>query len=173
MSRPSKPTLWAFVLATVAGACLHFLYEFLPNPLTACLSPVNESLWEHLKLLYWPSAAAFLLLARREGRQSLGPRALALLLGCGVMLAAGYVCYILLDAGNMAFDIVLYVLLMAGIFLLPPLLPRTWCAKQWELPVLLAAALGGALLLFTFLPPRGALFADLSLTSQYTFFSGM
>ena len=30
----------------------HFLYEWFPNPVFACLFPVNESIWEHMKLLY-------------------------------------------------------------------------------------------------------------------------
>ena len=43
-----------FTLAVLGGAALHFLYNVWPNPLTAVLAPVNESVWEHLKLLYWP-----------------------------------------------------------------------------------------------------------------------
>ena len=30
----------------------HFLYEWLPNPIFSVLFPVNESIWEHMKLLY-------------------------------------------------------------------------------------------------------------------------
>ena len=30
----------------------HFLYEWLPNPVFAVFFPVNESIWEHMKLLY-------------------------------------------------------------------------------------------------------------------------
>lgn len=30
----------------------HFLYELLPNPVFAIFFPVNESIWEHMKLLY-------------------------------------------------------------------------------------------------------------------------
>ena len=40
-----------FTLAVLGGAALHFLYDVWPNPLTAVLAPVNESVWEHLKLL--------------------------------------------------------------------------------------------------------------------------
>ena len=49
--------------AILAGAGLHFLWQALPNPLFALISPVNESVWEHLKLLYWPMLAAALVLA--------------------------------------------------------------------------------------------------------------
>ena len=92
MSRLSKSALLLFVVATLAGACLHFVYALFPNAVTACFSPVQESLWEHLKLLYWPHLAASLLLARNEGWDTLRVRALTLLLCCGVgrRLAVSY-----------------------------------------------------------------------------------
>jgi len=31
---------------------LHFLYELLPNPLFSIFVPVNESIWEHMKIIY-------------------------------------------------------------------------------------------------------------------------
>lgn len=30
---------------------IHFLYDFFPNFITALISPVNESIWEHMKIL--------------------------------------------------------------------------------------------------------------------------
>ena len=30
----------------------HFLYEWLPNPFFAIFFPVNESIWEHMKMIY-------------------------------------------------------------------------------------------------------------------------
>ena len=30
----------------------HFVYELLPNPIFAVFFPVNESVWEHMKMLY-------------------------------------------------------------------------------------------------------------------------
>ena len=44
-----------FVLTTLAGTLLHFLYDWTGgNVLTAPFSGVNESTWEHMKLLYFP-----------------------------------------------------------------------------------------------------------------------
>jgi len=31
---------------------LHFLYDFLPNSLFSIFLPVNESIWEHMKIIY-------------------------------------------------------------------------------------------------------------------------
>lgn len=32
----------------------HFLYEWWPNTITKVLFPINESIWEHMKLLFIP-----------------------------------------------------------------------------------------------------------------------
>ena len=31
---------------------LHFLYDFFPNFLTSIFAPVNESIWEHMKIIF-------------------------------------------------------------------------------------------------------------------------
>lgn len=31
---------------------LHFIYDFLPNTLFSIFAPVNESIWEHMKLIF-------------------------------------------------------------------------------------------------------------------------
>ena len=50
--------LWqffGFALTSFLGTLLHFLYECLGKPLwIAPFSGVNESTWEHMKLLFWP-----------------------------------------------------------------------------------------------------------------------
>lgn len=39
----------------ISGSLNHFLYEFSEqNPVTALIAPVNESVWEHMKLLFFP-----------------------------------------------------------------------------------------------------------------------
>ena len=44
-----------FTLAT--GTLLHFTYEWSgENPFVALYSPVSESVWEHLKLLFFHQA---------------------------------------------------------------------------------------------------------------------
>ena len=31
---------------------LHFIYRWMPNPFFAIIAPVNESIWEHMKMIY-------------------------------------------------------------------------------------------------------------------------
>ncbi len=47
--------LWGFAVASLGGTLLHFLYDWLDKPAwIAPFSGVNESTWEHMKLLFWP-----------------------------------------------------------------------------------------------------------------------
>ena len=44
-----------FAVTSFAGTILHFLYEWLgESVIVAPFSGVNESTWEHMKLLFWP-----------------------------------------------------------------------------------------------------------------------
>ena len=55
----------AFVLTALAGSALHFGFALCPSPLVGLFCPVSESVWEHLKLLYWPFLAAGFVLNRK------------------------------------------------------------------------------------------------------------
>jgi hypothetical protein len=162
MRRLPKSYLAAFLLATLFGAVLHFLFSMLPNSATALFSPVAESLWEHLKLVYWPFLLASLFLARRY-RNAWGAHLFALLVSCGLMLLLSWAYHVLLGRESLRFDVALYVVAMALAFLLAGKLPeKGWAGRRAGLWFFLVLALGTALILFTFLPPEGALFADLS-----------
>lgn len=166
MPRLSKTEWIAFVAATAAGVCLHSLYTLLPCPATALVAPVRESLWEHVKLLYWPCLIAGLAL-RRQQPELLGQRAFALLAATAGMLGIGYLYHISFQGDSLIFDIVLYLLMMAVFFLLPHLLHQPFWQSFREVLVLLVLVLGIATLLFTFLPPNGLLFTDLSGTPTW------
>ena len=51
-------SLWqlaGFALSTLGGTLLHFLYDWTGKSiLVSPFSGVNESTWEHMKLLFWP-----------------------------------------------------------------------------------------------------------------------
>jgi hypothetical protein len=47
--------LWGFALTALGGVLLHYLYDWLGEAVwIAPISGVNESTWEHMKLLFWP-----------------------------------------------------------------------------------------------------------------------
>ena len=53
-----RSILWqaaGFAVATFGGTILHFLYDWTGGSiLVSPFSGVNESIWEHMKLLFWP-----------------------------------------------------------------------------------------------------------------------
>ena len=54
-----KRTVWlwqlfGFAVTALGGTLLHFLYEWTGSAFAAAFSGVNESTWEHMKLLFWP-----------------------------------------------------------------------------------------------------------------------
>lgn len=43
------------LISSALGTINHFLYEYSDrNPVTGLFTPINESIWEHMKLLFFP-----------------------------------------------------------------------------------------------------------------------
>lgn len=50
-----KWELWGILWIIIVGSLLHFTYEWSnKSPIVGAFSAVNESVWEHLKLGYFP-----------------------------------------------------------------------------------------------------------------------
>ena len=156
-----KKLLLIFVAAVISGTLLHFLYDWVPCTLTALFSPINESLWEHVKIICWPYLLGSFCLAR-EDSGALGPRLLTLPVLCVLMLLLGWIYHITLGLDQLWVDIALYILLMLAGVLLPEhfRLPKS---RFWQTaPFLIMGILILATFVFTFHPPELLLFRDLS-----------
>lgn len=146
----------AFLVAAAAGSALHFLYDVLPNPLTALISPINESVWEHLKLLFWPTlcAAWVLSMATEEKVRLWSGFLLAELVMPVFLLCAYYLLKCAFHVESLPVDLALYFVTMAGGFLLAWFAAKSRSlerAAPWLLlPVMLY---GASLILFTFAAP--------------------
>ena len=156
-----KQLIPVFCLTLLAGMGLHALYRLWPNAVTALFSPVRESLWEHIKILYWPylAASAFLAWGRPTGMR---PWLLSLVILCPLMLVLGLLLHAALALHALWLDIALYLGLMAFGFWFPVRFSGPFRGWRWRIPAILAFLLGALILLFTFFPPAGVLFADLS-----------
>lgn len=156
---------YAFTLAT--GTLLHFAYRWSgENPAVAVFSAVNESVWEHLKLLFWPVVVfgAVEYFAYGRNYKSFVPvKALSLCLGLVAVIAAHY-SYTGVTGKDIVFLDVLIFVLAAG-------LSYFYCRralKSGRFSSGLAKALGWAGLLvliaaftvFTFCPPGLPIFRE-------------
>lgn len=158
-----RKIIWLFAGTLALGVFLHFLYGWLPSPLTAVFSPVRESLWEHVKLLFWPLLLAGLLVNGKNGGAARTAWMTSALVVSLLMLAIAYVYHILLRGESMVFDIGLYAVMMAAGFLLPRVLWRPAESAGWRWAAgLLTLIMAGLVVWFTFRPPEHILFADLS-----------
>ena len=69
MNRLKKYTLIGIVFVIITGTLSHFVYEWTGNsPIAAPFFPVNESTWEHMKLVFFPTLiyGVFMIAALKE-----------------------------------------------------------------------------------------------------------
>ncbi len=67
-----KYSLTGFVFVSVFGTLMHFLYEWSGcNTAVGLFAPINESTWEHLKMIFFPyliwSIAEYIMLKKQKG----------------------------------------------------------------------------------------------------------
>ena len=140
--------LRTFVCITIAGTLLHGLFDLWPSILTEFVAPVNESIWEHVKIVFWPLLVGLTMLYEKG---KWGGALLSVLLCCGLMLAFGWVCHIVLGVAPGFVDIVWLKV------------PEGWTGWLVCASVLLV----GLLVTFTIMPPDLRLFHDASLVDAW------
>ena len=159
-----------FIIAI--GTLLHFLFEWSgESPFVAPFAAVNESVWEHLKLAFWP-AAVWTLLERNPLRtrgnnfwlaRATGVTLMPLLI---VVLFYGYT--FLLGDNALFLDITIFVVAVcAGQYVSYRLLKGDERSPSLNLvaPAIIVV-LAVLFIVFTFSTPHVGLFED-SLTQTY------
>ena len=158
--------IWRWALVSLAGTLLHFVFAWSGNnPIVALIAPVNESTWEHLKLLYVPMLAAVLLEYAAGGKQTSGflaAKAAGILVGMLTIVVlfytySGIVGHDILWADIATFLTGTAVAFYAGQRLLSRL-PAALSTRGCGILLLLLPALAFAA--FTFFPPHIGLFQD-------------
>lgn len=156
------------VLTFIFGVLLHFVYDWSGRLLVAGLfSPVNESTWEHLKLLavpflLWELAELFL---SQTPLPNLAPaKLLSLLAGMGTIVTAFYTYSGILGKHILAADIGVFGLgVLVSYWLSLHLLQRGTFSPLKSVTVLGWAGtilLAGLFFWFTLAPPHIGLFLD-------------
>lgn len=164
MARLDRTLLLCFGVTALAGAGLHVCFDLWPSILTEFIAPVNESLWEHVKLVFWPYLAAGLYLTGR-GRWTRTSWLASLLLACGLLLGGGWLLHMTLGQDALVLDLSLYFLVMGLAFWLPAVLrvPERWLGLLTSGVILFA----GLIICWTIQPPNAPLFHDLSLADTF------
>lgn len=165
MTKSKKLHLSGFIFTVLLGAAMHFVYDISgSNTVVGIFAPVNESVWEHLKMLAFP----YLLFSLYEylvfGNQNCNHAfiKLASLLGGMLFIMAGFYTYSgIIGHSIVVLDILLFVLGVFVTFLISYRLTEKMqsCSKTLNiLSVIGIFILIVIFALFTFVPPEIPLF---------------
>lgn len=165
--RVARWQLGGFLFVCAAGTALHFLYQWSGGSVAAApFAAVNESVWEHMKLLFWPMqlwAGAERAVLGGYSRGFWPAKALGILLGLALIPALYYTYTGALGVSVMWVDIAIFFVAAAAAFLAETrMLARDWrCRGGTRASALvLLLLLSAAFVLCTFVPPRVPLFRD-------------
>jgi hypothetical protein len=163
--------LWGFAVTSLLGTLLHFLYDWLGRaPWIAPVSAVNESTFEHMKLLFVPMLLYTAVQSRffRDRTDFFCVKLKSILLGLLLIPVLFYTYNGAIGKSPDPVNIAIFFIsaAIASIYEVRAFKSRTAVCRHPRLAVailLVTAALFG---LFTFFPPEIGLFRD-PLTGTY------
>ncbi len=126
MNRLKRNMIIGVVFVLITGVLSHFLYEWTGNSFLAGLfTPVNESVWEHMKLLFFPMLfySLILIIASKESYDCLASSlCFGILTGTLLIPVLFYAYTSLLGKNVLALDIATFALSVIWAFWerLPP-----------------------------------------------------
>ena len=162
-----------FLLVGLLGTLLHFLYDWSGGGLiTAVISGVNESTWEHMKLLFVPMFIFSVIQIGGQGKDYpnfLAVRAVSTLVGLALIPVLFYTYAGILGYYISWVNIAIFYLSALTAFCLDfQLLRKGMFSAPWQqiLGLLVLWALAFCFVWCTFRPPQLALWRD-PITGQY------
>lgn len=158
--------LAGMVFVIVLGSLLHFTFEWSNSqPIAGLFSAVNESVWEHLKLAFWP-ALLFALIERPVVKKTVNNFAFAKTIGVCLMVLIIPIAFYSYTAvtGESIFviDISSFVVavVIGQLSSYKLLMYRELPANLNKLSLIALVLLGLAFAVFTFYPPQLPIFRD-------------
>ncbi len=167
-----KWELTGIAVISILGSAFHFLFELSGEwPPVGAIAAVNESVFEHLKLTFWPTllyAASTYRIIRKESRNFLIAKTAAVYIMPVTIIVLFYGYTTLTGIESIIIDILIFIIavvvgqLIGYRVLTAGQLPVWLRWSSLALMVILAVIYG----LFTFYPPEAGFFMD-SATGGY------
>ena len=154
------------VLMVVLGTCMHFVLELLPSGLIATalgnIFPVNETSWEHMKMIWYPFLAAGIIHSYREkNRGYLAAFVISAIMAMLMQIGAFTVYQSYFGSTILILDIFIYVSTMVTMILMAfDFAYRNWAQRFFPVWVALAAIVTVAIIYLTYCPGAGYVFMD-------------
>ena len=157
--------LWGFAVTSLFGTLLHFLYDWLGGAFwIAPFSGVNESTFEHMKLLFWPmfGYAVFQSLFFRGYENFWWVKLGGTLLGLSLIPIIFYTYNGVIGKSPDFVNIAIFFISAAAVFIYETVALNRG-AKMHPSPkvaILLLSVIAVLFIVFTFLPPSLGIFRD-------------
>ena len=170
----SRWQLAGFLFTSVLGTFLHFLFELTGENIVAALfSAVNESIWEHIKLIYYPMLIFSLMEYRVWGKEVEGfwcAKLKGMLLALVLIPALYYTYTGALGISADWFNVTIFFITAAAVYgaETKQLREGQACRLSGRISFVLLLAIGVLFVHFTFGAPRIPLFRD-PVTGTYGF----
>ncbi|NCC88408.1 MAG: hypothetical protein EOM05_11210 [Clostridia bacterium] len=168
-----KIQLAGFIFTVVVGTALHFIYEWSgENVVAAVFGAVNESVWEHLKLIIVPMLIFGIIeyfLYGRKLKNFVQVRFLSILLGMAIIVIGHYTYSGIIGKNYFIVDILLFLSAVCAAYSFSYKTLRTEkfsTSLSKELAIFGILFLIVCVIIFTFVPPQIQLFLDPS-TGSY------
>jgi len=163
--------LMGFAVTSLGGTILHFLYEWLGEAIwIAPFSGVNESTWEHMKLLFWPMFVFAIVQSFffRDRADFWCVKLRGILLGLLLIPVLFYTYNGIIGKSPDWLNIAIFFLSAAIVYIYETqqLQKRGTACKDPKLAIALLCAIAALFVAFTFATPKIGIFLD-PLTGTY------
>ncbi len=154
-------------LIFLLSALFHFVYTLCPNPITALFFPVNESIWEHFKLLNTATFVFSILEFCKVKEKNFFTKAFLRMFFNLILLACLYLPIFSLFGESLPITLMILFISIFLSELLLYILPWEKSSSRWNLVFsLLILAFIMMFIYFTYHPLHSKIFLDLE-TKQY------
>ena len=160
------------IFTIFVGSFFHFIFELSGgNLVVAAISPVNESVWEHLKLAYFPLLLFSLVqyyFLKKSTNNFIIAKTVATFVMPLIIVVTFYTYIAILGEDSLFFDILFfYISIIIGYIISYKILISKQFSTKISMICLIAFIIYGAcFVIFTFYPPHLFIFQD-SRTGQY------
>ena len=161
------------IFVMVLGTLLHFTYKWSGNNvIVGIFSPINESIWEHLKLMFFPMLITIIIGYLYKGKD-VDNYLSSKVIGTVVMISFTIVFYYtysgILETNYVGVDVSIFFIAVALGQYVSYKLMKTKFHGNNIIAIITLLALLLCFVVFTFFPPNIALFKDLSWFLNYEF----
>ena len=162
--------IFSIIFTLILGTILHFAFQWSnSNLFVASFSAVNESTWEHLKLVYYPMIITIIIgyfYLENDGKRYLCSKTIGIISAMIFIIIFFYTYTGIIGTNYSFFNIAIFVLAVIFGEYVTYLIMKSKYICNLKISILILLAFLFCFILFTYFPPKLNLFKD-PITNSY------